>query len=692
MTNRGFRLLKKKREMLLLIIPVILGLYLRGQTLKWHRIWAYDPYFYYRQAVYFAHGGGIHDVDTMIVTTIRRFSDNEYFLPLLWAYLGRIFHINLWTLGIYLPLIIFVLQMTLVYKIGKDAFNWKVGFFASLFLSIMGAHIYRTNAGGIWKDTLGSLFMLMFLHAVILTLKERRLDKRKTLLYGSYLAVSLYLSIITFDGFGEFPLVVSIYLIMSPLIAKPKKNEFLIATLMIPALLLGGMSVGTYWPWSDYSHKEIYLFIPFLVMSVSALIFLIGARTIPKKRYSKLNYLAIVLGASTVMFYLLYLKPDSIIKTNPKFKPLYIFIYLLLHFNKSLSPSAQSRATYLHVLWLFFSTLLVFASIGSIVSGYNILKSPTKAQKRFNLLFLILFAIGTFLGTATIRLTYLMSFGVAFLSAIFFDYLLNVLQLKLPDKNKAIAVLLVALLIAAVPTFVEAKRYVSMSPLPNNEWLDAVEWMGNNIPNETVFTWWDWGHWIQAFGVKTTSDNIYQRGNEYAWFVRVSEKDSMKLIKRTQGLAKKNTGKNITINYVVVSQDLLLKLGTLNRYYPKDKKITVYPFILEGIFGDMRIYSTGNTKIIVKFGKNNVKATLVYGNIERELKDIVVEMPSKQNPVYKYGQDEYITYITPYSCFLVPSKLKDTMLVKLLIFEQSEKYRLSYDNGYVKIYKVNGNN
>lgn len=683
-------LLKKKKELLLLMIPILLGLYLRAQTLRGHRIWAYDPYFYYRQAVYFANGGSIHDVDTMIVTTVRRFSDNEYFLPLMWAYLGRILHVDLWILGIYLPLIIFVFQIMVVYKIGKDAFNWKVGFFASLFLSVMGAHIYRTHAGGIWKDTLGSLFMLMFLHATILILKERRLDRKKAVLYGSYIAVSLYLSIITFDGFGEFPLVVSAYLILAPLIAKPRKNEFLIATLMIPVLLLGGISVGTYWPWSDYSLREIYLFVPFLIASILALMFLmLGTLTlglIHHERKGKVTYCFILISeilGVLYFFWKFFQNPDR----DSLWYPIYKFINYLIK-PQVAGLSAQSRATNPHVLWLFFSLLLIFAFLGGIVSGYHIIKSPKKVQKQLNLLFLILFSTGTFLGIATIRLTYLMSFGVAFLSAIFFDNLFRVFQIKFSDKNRSIAALVIVLLIATAPTCVEAKNYVSMPPIPNNEWLDAVEWMGHNIPNETVFNWWDWGHWMQAFGVKTTSDNIYQRGSEYAWFVRVNEEESVKFIKRTLELAKRNTGKNITINYVVIGRDLLLKLGTLNRYYPQDKKIEVYPFRLEGVIENMRIYSTTNAKIIVKFEKNSTKAILVYNGVKRELRNIVVEIPLKQNLVYSYGQDEYIVYVTPYVCFLVPSDLKDTMLVKLLIFEKSKGYQLGYDNGYVKVYKV----
>ncbi|NJE77281.1 hypothetical protein [Thermococcus sp. ES12] len=681
-------LLNEKKEILLVIVPLLLGLYLRAQTLKWHRIFAYDPYFYYRQAVYFANGGHIHDIDPMIVTTIRRFSDNEYFLPLLWAYLGKIFHVDLWTLGIYLPLIIFVAQIIVVYKIGKDAFNWKVGFFAALFLSVMGAHVYRTHAGGIWKDTLGSLFMLMFLHATILILKEELLDRKKAFMYGIYLVLSLYLSIITFDGFGEFSLVVSLYLILSPLIAKPRKNEFLIAILMIPALLLGGTSVGTYWPWSDYPLKEIYLFVPFLIAAgVGITTLTVGYVLWKYTKREKIIYgsalTAGILG-TLVLFWKFNQNPDR----TSFWYPLYKFVHYLLNPDVTLL-SAQSMSVSSEVLWLFFSTLFAFALIGSIVKGYYIIKASPKSQRQVNLLFLVLFAIGTFLGVATIRLTYLMSFGVAFLSATFFDRLLNVLQTKLPDRNKTAATLTAILLIATLPPFVEAKHYVSMSPLPNSYWLDATEWMRNNIPSETVFNWWDWGHWIQAFGVKTTSDNIYQRGTEYAWFVRVNENESPKLIKRTQELAKKNMGKNITINHVVISQDLLLKFSALNRYYPKDKLIQVYPFELVGVIGNTRIYSTPNgAELVVQFRENTTKAMLVYNGVTRELRDIVIEVPFKQNPHYGSGQDGYIAYITPYICFLIPSSLEDTILVKLLIFERSEKYKLIYDNGYVKVYKI----
>ncbi|ASA78639.1 hypothetical protein [Thermococcus sp. 5-4] len=681
-------LLNEKKETLLMIIPLLLGLYLRAQTLKWHRIFAYDPYFYYRQAVYFANGGHIHDIDPMIVTTIRRFSDNEYFLPILWAYLGKIVHVDLWTLGIYLPLIIFVAQIIVVYKIGKDAFNWKVGFFAALFLSVMGAHVYRTHAGGIWKDTLGSLFMLMFLHATILILKEEILDRKKALMYGTYLVLSLYLSIITFDGFGEFSLVVSVYLILAPLIAKPRKNEFLIAILMVPALVLGGMSVGTYWPWSDYPLKEIYLFIPFLVLAVITIPSLIlGCISWDKTKSGKRNY-SIFISVSILFTVSFLFKLSPHLSRNSMYYQIYGFINYLLK-PEIIGLSAQSTATTINVLYTFFSSLLIFSILGSIVGGYHLITSSKKNQKRFNLLFLMLFIVSSFLGIAAIRLTYLMSFGIAFIATILFEYLTKVLKTRLPDKNKSIAILFILLLISTVPPFMEARKYTSMPPLPNNEWLEAMKWMGNNIPNKTVFNWWDWGHWIQASGVKTTSDNIYQRGNEYAWFIRVPENNSYNLVVKTQELAKENTGEDTTISYVLVSRDLLLKLDTLNRYYPKDKAIRAYIFTIESVVGNTVTYTEPNgAKIVIQFEANDTKGMLIYRNYRMNLKNIVIELPYKKNLNYQYGQSEYITYVTPNICFLLPSDLEDTTLVRLLILEQSKSYELAYDNGYIKIYKV----
>lgn len=37
---------QRVKELGLLAIPIILGLYLRAQTLRWHRLWAYDPFIF----------------------------------------------------------------------------------------------------------------------------------------------------------------------------------------------------------------------------------------------------------------------------------------------------------------------------------------------------------------------------------------------------------------------------------------------------------------------------------------------------------------------------------------------------------------------------------------------------------------------------------------------------------------------
>ena len=44
---------------------------------------------------------------------------------------------------------------------------------------------------------------------------------------------------------------------------------------------------------------------------------------------------------------------------------------------------------------------------------------------------------------------------------------------------------------------------------PSNDWKDALEWMKNNTPeNSVIASWWDYGYWIQSLGERATiSDN-----------------------------------------------------------------------------------------------------------------------------------------------------------------------------------------
>ena len=44
---------------------------------------------------------------------------------------------------------------------------------------------------------------------------------------------------------------------------------------------------------------------------------------------------------------------------------------------------------------------------------------------------------------------------------------------------------------------------------PSNDWLDTLEWMKLNTPQDSVIgSWWDYGYWISTLSERTSiADN-----------------------------------------------------------------------------------------------------------------------------------------------------------------------------------------
>lgn len=672
---------KKTGELGLLLIPIIVGLYLRAQTLKWHRLWAYDPYYFYRVATHIANGGSIFDYDPMIVTLSRRFTDDEPGLPLIWGYLSKITHIDTWTLGIYLPLIIFVLEVFVLYKLTKDAFNWRVGFVSTLFLAVIPGHLYRSHAGGIWKDTLGSLFMLMFLHSVILITKSRRLDHKKMVKYGTYLIASLYLSAFTFDGFGAFPGAVSLYLILLPLIKKPRRNEFLIAGLMVPPLVLAYFTLPTY-------TRESYALLPFLIASVIDLVALGLGYYLSKYQRGKIIYGGVLVLVSVLLVYFVLFNPPSFLEKTSKMA----WQFLL---PSKYGLSAQSRANNLKLLFnTWFSVSLILAMLGVFYTIKNI-------KKRENLLIFAWFVVLTFLGVATVRLTFIMSFAVAVTAALGMEFIYVELSKRL-DFKKAVSISIAVLLIGVVPTSYEGKNYVSMPPFPPDYWLDALDWMHDNIAGEVVFNWWDWGYWLQIYGMKTLGDNGYQNVITSTGYIKlllvpysrvrpVFRQYYLPDIKKTM---QAKIHKTYDVSYLVISQDFFYKVESVIHTIPNQDNLIEQPDMIilpcNNVLANIRICSFGGYRLIIRLGRRDSDFDVKFysANYEVVIKDIVIENPVGHNYVYHVSPSGVIVYLAPINAFVFGENSVDLTLVQLFVYENETSLKLVWKNGFVKVYSL----
>jgi len=656
-----------------LLLSIILGVYLRIQPLKWGRLWAYDPYYFWRAATHIANGGSIFDTDPMIVTLHRRFIDDEPVLPLVWGYISKLFHISTLTVGLYLPIVIFVLEVLLLYKLLRDAFNWRVGVIASLFLAIVPGHIYRTHGGGIWKDTLGSLFMLMFLHAAVLIVKSRKLTPKKMVIYGFYLMVSLFLSAATFDGFGAFPAGISLYLIFSPLVSSPRKNEFFLAGCMIPPLLLAYI-IPTY-------HRETYTYIPFITLAVGALVAIVVFRLLfDSFRKGKILYALLLAVTIGISFWIVLFNPPEILNQTSR------TLWMLISPEKY-GASAQSRPNSLGLLFnTWFSFALLLSPLGVVHLGLGLKSSG----RRVCVLFLSLLSVLIFLGVSTVRLTYIMSFGIVVLSALGIELIFETAAKKL-DRKIAAAIVVVVLFATSAPTFAAGKDYVSMHPVPSDYWLNALEWMHNNINGSVVFNWWDWGYWLEAYGMKTVGDNGYQSGLTYSGYANVILSNYSKFeywVRRynrtVQTISLRRCGENDSIEYLVIGFDVFFKYPSIERAYGYPyKKIKFLILRLNIATRDSMMYKYGNVVLYL----TAQRAKLSVEGREIKVRDVVYEIPSSYNKIIHVSNGGTVVYINgPYAIIFNKDALNSTF-VQLFVYENQQKARLVWENGLVKIYK-----
>ena len=165
-----------------LIVSAGVGYFLRAWPLQYNRLLGYDPYFFLREASYYL-AGGLPEIDPMTPTVTRYFRvEDLQGLPLFSSFIARITGQELLTVHMYLPIFIGIIGSILIFFVAWKAWNNKyVAAIASFFLAIMPAYIYRTAAGGLWKDTLGSLFFIIFMILAIMIIKEK--NKRNILIY-----------------------------------------------------------------------------------------------------------------------------------------------------------------------------------------------------------------------------------------------------------------------------------------------------------------------------------------------------------------------------------------------------------------------------------------------------------------------------------------------------------------------------
>ncbi|NYT04276.1 MAG: hypothetical protein GKC00_06170, partial [Candidatus Methanofastidiosa archaeon] len=475
-----------------LLFSVVVGYFMRSWPLRFERLLGYDPYFFLREAAYYL-SGGLPKIDPMSPTVARSLiGEDLQGLPILTSILSRVTGVDLLQVHLYLPIFIGIIGSILIYFVVLKAWNNQyVALISSFFLAIMPAFIYRTAGGGLWKDTLGSFFFILFMLIALFIIKEK--ERNKILIYGVLSLVILILYANTFGNFFFVPLIVATYILLKPFTKETKKEKTIVLMdkvqkdlgmwVLVGACLISLLYANFLIP--PYKLESLRIYLALLGLGFASIINL-SSYFAKDRKY----YLVFMVGLSVVLIAIAQFALDYNVLG-------YVFRSIDIS-GISGQGQASTFSDFLDKFYLF----PIMALIGAVYGIYQIIN---RENTKPTLFLLSAFAFNTFMSYQMLRNSFFGGITFAVMAAYGFLGIYDILTTRF-SKNGALSIAIIALIVFSSLSLYNPldQRYggsipyrTSQSPHLEDRWLSALVWLKDNVPqDEVVCNWWDYGYWI----------------------------------------------------------------------------------------------------------------------------------------------------------------------------------------------------
>lgn len=690
-----------------LILISVFTVWIRLFSTLFDRLIGYDTFYFYRESLYYA-AGGLPEIDEMAPTVIRNFRvEDTQGLTWTTAMIAKMLNLEVFTVYQYFGPAMGVLLVLLVFVL---AYLWWKNKYLSLitafFASVTPGVIYRTAGNFVEKDTMGIVWALLFLVLATLMLTTESKKLWILALVGIPLTMMAYAN--TFGNFFFMPISIGVYLFLRPLFEKESEktiihrikantNVYLLAIALLMSsvvyVLLGVPAYGVGSP----DNLRVYLGGVVLIGGLMADLL----ATVVKKRLYYIGVLAAV-GAGTLAFAAVILN--------------YNVIGIILDGSLSKGISGQGQLSGLKdfndKFYLFWPISLIGAAYAFYkawasqeTKGANNMFGPDPVPNVRNVLPLGLYISFMFYSYYMLRNTFYGGVFVAIMAA-YALYAVYEICTRFSSAKVGFAVACAGLMIMAPLAVSNSVEYSnSIVPHINNLWAEGLDWLKENTPeDEVICNWWDYGYWMQAeANKKTISDGMRRNQDEwiggYAELMASSDQGSLQKLKVMEDTAFEKVGNKFQLNYVVVDTTLLIKTSVLNNVMGKDVfKTSQVKFVGTQQDGNTFTSTFASGAVVVTFiEKQGTYACYlddIASNRRYGIREVIVEQKGKKNPVLTIDYKDMPTINQPIYLsniglgIIFSEELKDTMLMRMVVYENVESYSTEFDNGYVKIYKV----
>ena len=743
---------KKNYWVLALLVIFLLAWYIRcipGTKLTYPQLLEIDTHYFLRLGEYIIENGTLPQGDAIAGwgTIPGGPNRNQAELVALWTYPLFYFmlhpfmpDITLYWIGVWVPAFLGALQVLFMYFLGKELFNSrKIGLLSAAFLAFAPGILYRSSAGWMDKEVIAGVFTVLGFCFFVKSFKEKEINKDAHWKYLIFHPFSIFdklklnderIKIIKTVAYGF--VAAFFFALLAGTSGQVRISLLLLAGAVMLSLILNRYSKTLFYAHVStfvlyYIMSRAFAVSPGLtdvdtVMNIVVIVFMLvryGAERfeIVEKKYLPFVVPSLVVAGIFVTGIVSYVYTDAgmwvsgIIEriSNPMTLGVipstvaesqsvgHFFEDSLSNFGTGFAVSVFQWPQFM----LYFSGIYL-AVLGVMLMCYEFVFKKRNVEY---LLVVVMFVVTLVLAIGAARLAFQFVFPFAIAAGYCLirggGYVLEGSKRMIKSDRGQQYVKITGGVLIGIAVFA---NFSSAWVMANNirtpltdDFYQAMTWLRENTPDSAVLLeWWDYGWWYQYIAKKTTLvDGGYhdqEPTQDIAQFYTNPLSD--------RGL---NFLKNYTVDYVMVSSDLIPKFGAMSKIANWGAKIDVMP-----VFNLVKNYQEGD-KMLLEYGGEGQTILVAYsvakdGN-ETTLKNItaLVKMPQGQAYVRDIGIGDQIIrndrpnaipgmiYFAGNAVIFIPEPVEDCVFVRLYLFNgagMENYFEKLYDNLGIKIYKV----
>ncbi|HEU4824011.1 MAG TPA: STT3 domain-containing protein, partial [Nitrososphaeraceae archaeon] len=500
----------------------------------------FDPYFDYRATKYIVDNGleaylRWHDTMSWYPEGRNVPATSQSGLHIIAAYLYQIFGggMTLLDFTILFPAIIGSLTTIVMFALVRTIAGNTAGLFSALLFAFTPAIISRGNLGWFKSEPLGLFLGLLSIYFLLSAMKNRHV--KFTLVKAIGAGLLLGLANASWGGIQYFSIPISLFFICLPFFQRETKIPMYVAITFTMAALL---SAGAF----PRPGMSFVFGLPGIAL-VGGTIFLIIATFLKKKsrQETSLRNMLFLLTAFVVA-------SAAVLASGSYYSSSFRYLNAINPFLSAVNPLTESVAEHftptLVDYFTQYSILLIFAGFGAWTAF--------RTRDKMYIFALIVGLSGLYVSATFARLLVYASIGVIILAGIgLYQTTRSVLEsresnisektaplpkgskarkklesMKVKSKRSTLVkggyIIAITFVLAIPMIYPPNSNWLSLADIPPSianggtgyrlttmDWLDALEWIERNTPeNSVIASWWDYGYWITTLGNRTSlADN-----------------------------------------------------------------------------------------------------------------------------------------------------------------------------------------